>query len=486
MMNSDDRQSLARKAQAELAKRELSRRHLLDFICYLVPGYQVNWHHRQIADALEAVERGQIDRLMISVPPRHGKSELASKHFPAWFMGKHPEREVVLASYSAELAVDFGRSTRNIMQTKEYGNLFDTRLAQDSKSAGRWNTAEGGGYVAAGIGGAITGRGAHILIIDDPVKNREEADSVTFQERNITWYTSTAYTRLAPGGAIIVIATRWSERDLSGYLLNEEKNGGDKWHVVNLPAIAIGDETNRKMGEALWPTRYGVEALERIKTNLGTRDWLALYQQNPVDNLSSEFRTDWFRSVTPDEARQNRVARYLTIDTAISEKDGDDFTGMVDNQVDHNNVWHLSARRLRVNPAELINMLFLLHEERHYTAIGIEEGIYTKAIQPFLKEAQEKRNIWLPIKMLKHGGRAKVVRIRGIIPRYEAGKIKHVKGECADLEEELLRFPSAAHDDVADAAAYQDQIVQSGGPNQADDEMARMIARNRASQSSGR
>lgn len=422
---------------------------------------------------------------MISVPPRHGKSELASKHFPAWYLGKHPEHEIVLTSYSAELATDFGRHARNLMQTSEYINLFKTRLAEDAKAAGRWNTDKNGSYVAAGIGGAITGRGAHVLIIDDPVKNREEADSPVYQARNISWYQSTALTRLAPGGAVVVIATRWSENDLSGFLLAEEKNGGDKWHVISLPAIATEDEKYRKRGEALWPERYDVAALERKRRNSGTREWLALYQQTPVDNVSAEFRPTWFKAIKLEEARNKQVARYLTIDTALSETADADNTGWVDNIVDQDGVWNLSSMRLRVNSAELLNMIFLKYEENHYNAIGIEEGIYSKAIKPFLEEEQRRRKVFLPIKMLKHGGRAKILRIRGLIPRYENGRIRHIEGECVDLEAELLKFPRAAHDDVADAAAYQDQIVTPVMRNSdVDREMQRLIEQNKRSPNS--
>lgn len=453
----------------------MARRHLLDLVTYLMPGYVINWHHKVIADALEAVERGEIKRLMIEVPPRHGKSLLSSTYFPAWYMGKHPDHEIALASYSADLAVDFGRNTRNIMRSEEYAHLFETHLAEDSKSAGRWNTEKGGGYSAVGIGGALTGRGANLAIIDDPIKNREEADSQTYQQRVIEWFRSTLYTRLAPAGAIVLINTRWSELDLSGQLLAEEKNDGDVWTRINLPAIAIEDEEQRKAGEALWADRYPVVELERIKRNVGTREWLALYQQSPVDNLTSEFRPDWFKETDLATAKSKKTGRYLTIDTALSESDSADYTGWVDNIVEGDGTWNLACKRLRINSAELINLLFLMYEEHHYNAIGIEDGIYSKAIEPFLKEEQNKRNVFLPIKKLKHGGRAKVLRIRGLIPRYEAGRIKHIKGECIDLEAELLRFPTAAHDDVADAAAYQDQLINPMSNTNADDEMLRAM-----------
>ncbi len=195
---------------------------------------------------------------MIFMPPRHGKSELGSRRFPAWYLGRNPGKSIIAASYNSDLATDFGREVRNIVNAPEYGCVFESSLSADSKAANRWHTDAGGIYVAAGVGTAVTGRGADIFLIDDPVKDREEADSEIKRQRVWDWYTSTAYTRLAPGGAIILIQTRWNEDDLGGRLLEAQEAGGDKWEVLDLPAI-------RDDGSALWPDRYSVEALERIK-----------------------------------------------------------------------------------------------------------------------------------------------------------------------------------------------------------------------------
>ncbi len=449
------------EAERELAKRELARRHLLDFIAYVLPGYQVNWHHRIIAEKLEGVANGTIKRLMLFMPPRHGKTEEASIQFPAWYLGKHPEHEVIVASYAADLAVDFGRKTRNIINERRYQNVFTTILAEDSKSAGRWNTQDGGAYVAVGVGGGITGRGAHLLVIDDPVKNREEADSPVKQVRAWDWYRSTAYTRLAPEGAVILIMTRWNEDDLAGKLLKEQENGGDKWDIVQFPAIAQNDEEYRDAGEALWPERFSLERLAQVKGTLGSREWLCLYQQNPVDDLHSEFKKAHRKYRTRAEVEHLQTQRYLTIDTAISERDADDSTGWVENYVDPQNSWNVSARRLRVNSAELIRLLFVEYETKRFDKIGIEKTIYTQAIAPFLEQEQRKRNVFLPIVELLHGGTAKHTRIRGLIPRYEAGAVYHIANETLELEEEQVKFPAGAHDDVLDALAYQLQIAEA-------------------------
>ncbi len=245
-----------------------------------------------IAGALERVERGEVDRLMVTMPPRHGKSELVTKRFPAWCLGRNARRQIITASYNSDLARDFGRAVRNIVNGQKYGNIFETRLAVDSKAADRWNTNLDGAYVAAGVGTAVTGRGADIFIIDDPLKDRAEAESELQRQKVWDWYTSTAYTRLMTGGCIIVVQTRWHEDDLAGRLIEKmDKGQGDKWHCLDLPAI-------NNAGEPLWPERYDLEALERIKAAIGPRDWSALYQQQPSPDDGDFFKRDWFNLYT--------------------------------------------------------------------------------------------------------------------------------------------------------------------------------------------
>ncbi|MEL7452478.1 MAG: terminase family protein, partial [Pseudomonadota bacterium] len=242
---------LLRALKEEKAKRQQARQSLLAFTEYTFPEYQAADHHKLIARTLEAVEAGKIDRLMVTMPPRHGKSELVTKRFPAWWLGLHPRGQVITASYNSDLARDFGRSVRNIVNGRRYANVFQTRLAADSQAADRWNTNQDGAYVAAGVGTAVTGRGADLLIIDDPLKDRAEADSELKRDTIYDWYTSTAYTRLMPGGSVIVVQTRWHEDDLAGRLLEREEDGGDSWFKLDLPAINTD-------GDALWPSRYGL------------------------------------------------------------------------------------------------------------------------------------------------------------------------------------------------------------------------------------
>lgn len=433
---------------------------LIGFCVFTNKTYKPAWIHEEIAKQLERVENGEVKRLMLFVPPRYGKSELGSINFPAWYLGKHPEKEIIVSSYSAELSQDFGYKTRNLVNTKEYQELFNCRLRDDSQSKAKWLTQEGGGYTSVGVGGAITGRGADILLIDDPLKNREEAESQLIRDKIWNWYTSTAYTRLEKDARVILIMTRWHRDDLAGRLLEAQKDGGEKWEVVEFSAIAEKDEQYRKLGEPLWPEKYSLEALIIAQKTIGIYDWSALYQQHPIATENQEFKPHFFRDRTQEEVNRLNTRRFLTIDTAISKQASADYTGFCDNSVDTANFWNLKAWRLRVDPLELIDLLFTLHNNRRYEKIGIEKTIYLQTLKPFLDEEQRKRNKFLPIVELYHKYQQKELRIRGLLPRYESGSIYHIKGECRDLESELLNFPQAVNDDVSDATAYQLQIAK--------------------------
>jgi hypothetical protein len=442
------------------AFQKIASNDLIDFSIYTDRNYIPTWLHEEIAKQLTRVEKGEVKRLMIFVPPRHGKSELSSIKFPAWYLGRHPDKEVITSSYSAELAQDFGYKTRNLVDIQEYQDIFNTKLRDDSKSKAKWLTGEGGGYTATGVGGAITGRGADLAVIDDPFKNREEAESKTIRDKVYNWYTSTLYTRLEKNGAIILILTRWHKDDLAGRLLKAMEEGKEHWEVVQFPAIAVKDEEHRKKGEPLWEEKYNLDTLENIKSTIGLYDWNALYQQTPVSSETQEFKESFWQYRDLEHVLSLNTYRTLSIDTAISQKASADFTGLCLNFTDTENKWNIKSWKEKISPLELIDLMFNLHEQYRIDKIGIEKTIYLQAIQPFLEEEMRRRNRFLPIVELDHNQTAKETRIRALLPRYESKSIYHIKGACNDLEEDQVSFPKGVHDDVLDATAYQVQIAQ--------------------------
>ncbi len=296
-----------------------------DLACYAVaqwPAFELAAHHRIIVDKLEAVEKGLIRRLMIFLPPRHGKSLLATQFFPAWYLGRHPDQFIITASYGQELADDFGRKVRNLVGDPLHQSIFPGfRLAEDSTSMRRFNTAAGGSYYAVGRGGPITGRGAHLLIIDDPLKDREEAQSETVRRNLHEWYTNVAYTRLQPGAAIVIVQTRWHEDDLAGRLLREP---GSDWEGVSLPAIAEANESFRRAGEALWPEKFPLGVLEQIRIAVGGATWASLYQQRPAAAEGAIFKREWVRTYREAPASFKKVVQSW--DTAFKTGAENDYS----------------------------------------------------------------------------------------------------------------------------------------------------------------
>ena len=434
----------------------------MDFLIATNPKYEPNWHHEVIGKELEHIERyGDRDYkvLLVFVPPRHGKSEECSIGFPAWFLGRKPDKEIITVSYSADLAQDFGSKTRSIVNGEAYPHIFSgITLKEDEQAKAKWRTNKEGSYTSVGIGGAITGRGADVLLFDDPIKNREEAESEVVRNKIWDFFTSTAFTRLEPGGVIVVILTRWHTDDLAGRILaNPELSKRCK--IIHFPAIATHKEKYREEGEALWPERFDLKALEEIKNTIGPYDWNALYQGSPVSTADQEFKTPWYKYTTEAELEVKSTSNYLTVDTAMSKASQADYCGFCDNSVDSENFWNIKTWRARLSPDELVDALFALHERRKYTSIGVERTAYLDGLKPFLDSEQRKRGRFLPIVELKHNQTAKEIRIRGLIPRYASGSIRHLKGECEALEEEQRQFPNGLHDDVLDATAYQLQIA---------------------------
>lgn len=458
----EEETTLEQKARAELALRILTRKRLLPFVERFNPDYNAGWVHKDICRRLEQfsrdVDEKKSPRLMLFMPPRHGKSTLASIAFPAWHLGRHPNHEFISCSYSGSLAMGFSRKVRSLLRDPSYKTAFKTRLDPDSQSAEAWLTTNGGGYVAAGVGGGITGKGAHVLVIDDPVKNREDAESPNNREANWDWYTSTAYTRLAPGGGVLVILTRWHDDDLAGKLLNAAQEGGDEWTVVKYPAIAEENEEFRRHGEALHPERYDVEALQRIQRAVGPRDWSALYQQNPVADDGDYFSRDMIQYFDPEDVDLDRMKFYCAWDLAIGKKDRNDYSvGMVVGIDEMEHIFVVDVVRGRFDGFELVEQILDMYELWRPSIVGIEKGHIEMALGPFLEKRVRERGLYEAyFKDLKTGRRDKEARARAIQGRMQQGMVHFPKNEVftGPLIAELLRFPNGVHDDQVDALAW--------------------------------
>lgn len=430
------------QAAREIIRRLEAQKRLIEFTQFTLPHYRAAAHHTLIAEKLEQIENGTIDRLMINMPPRHGKSELASRRFPAWFLGRHPEKSIIAASYNSDLATDFGRQVRNIVSSREFGNLFHVKLAEDSRAANRWNTDADGAYVAAGVGTAITGRGAHILLIDDPLKDREEADSELQRNKIWDWYTSTAYTRLAPKGAIVVIQTRWHEDDLTGRLLQEAEKGGDQWEVLDLPAITAD-------GSALWPDFYPLDVLERYRSVLPARDWSALYQQRPTPEEGAYYKRDWFRYY---DIKPAHLRIYGASDYAVTEDGGDYTVHLVAGVDPDDNIYVLDVWRGQTASDQWVQV-FLDLVKQHKPLMWVEEqGQIIKSIGPFIDKRMREERIYCRREQVTSAS-DKPTRSRSIQARTAMGKV-YLPSKAPWLpafEGELLSFPAGKHDDQVDA-----------------------------------
>ena len=437
-----------------LAERRVRRcrKSLLDYVRHTFPMYDPAPHLQEIAEHLEAVERGEIDRLIIIEPPRHGKSLLTSQRFPAWYMAKNPTNEVIHCSYGGELVSGFGRRLRNVMESPRHADIFPgSGLAGDSKAKNLWHTTEDGIYAAAGVGGPITGRGAHLLVIDDPVKSREEAESERMRERVWDWYQNDAYSRLMPNGAIVVISTRWHEDDLVGRLLFEQERGADRWTVLHHPAI-------NAEGEALWPDRYPKEVLERIRINVQSRAWQALYQGDPTPDDGTYFERPWLRhGVVP---KKEALKLYGASDYAVTD-DGGDFTVHLVVGIDTiGRMWVVDMWRKKTTPDRWIAPMLDMMEKWKPIMWAEEGGQIEKSVGPFLLREQMNRKIYTR-RMQFSSSTDKPSRARSIQGRVAMLGLWLPSGAlwANDVETELLKFPTGRNDDIVDTLSLIGRMI---------------------------
>ena len=451
-----------------LLSADKARKNLMPFIEETFPNYKPAAHHRLIADKLEAVERGEIKRLMIFCPPQHGKSQIASIHFPAWYIGRNPDKRIITASYSGRLADDFGRQARNLVQDEEYRQVFpDIALSADSQAANRWHIDNHRGYyMSVGVQGATTGRGADLFLIDDPVRDASEADSEVMRDRIWDWFATVAYTRLGPNAPIVIIQTRWHEDDLSGRLLLDMENGGQQWDVVSLPAIAeAGDPLGRKIGKALWPERYPEEVLGETRrifsAQAGNRYWQAMYQQSPTPEEGDFFLAKWIQRYDkrPDTSE---LTIYATSDYAVSDKGGDFTVHLVFGIGQDNDIYVLDCYRAQAASDEWVEVqLAMMKEWKPIEWIG-ERGQIESSVGPFLRKMMDERNVYCTINSLPSMA-SKATRAQSIRGRAAMGKLhfpKH-KSWADDIISEMMHFPHGKNDDCVDCLSLIGRVLDT-------------------------
>ena len=446
----------------EMDRVSRSRDSFLFFVKQMWPVFISGRHHKIMADAFERVARGELKRLIINMPPRHTKSEFASYLLPAWFLGRFPHKKVIQTAHTAELSVGFGRKVRNLVSSEEYKKIFNMNLSSDSKAAGRWNTHEGGDYFAIGVGGAVTGKGADLLIIDDPHSEQEaKQGNPEVYDSVYEWYTSGPRQRLQPGGAIIIVMTRWSKRDLTGQILkNSGKDGTDTWEVIEFPAILPS-------GNVLWPEFWQKKELEAIRAELPVSKWEAQYQQNPTSEEGAIIKREWWRTW---EGEDPPVCEYIiqSWDTAFEKKTRADFSACTTwgvfmhpdkNGKDSPNIILLDAFKDRMEFPELKQKAKELWQEFNPDTLIIEKRA---AGAPLIYEL---RRIGIPLsEYTPYKGQDKIARVNSIADLFASGVVWRPETRWAEeVVEEMAAFPNSDHDDLTDSSSQALMRFRQGG-----------------------
>jgi predicted phage terminase large subunit-like protein len=447
----------------QLKARELSQEKFIRFVEKVWPTFISGRHHKRMAEAFERVANGQTKRLIINMPPRHTKSEFASYLLPAWFLGKFPHKKVIQSSNTGELAVGFGRKVRNLVDSEVYKGVFpELSLQSDSKAAGRWNTSKGGDYFAIGVGGTVTGKGADLLIIDDPHSEQEAAMAASNPEvydKVFEWYTSGPRQRLQPGGSIIIVMTRWAQRDLTGQVLKSAaQRGGEEWEVIEFPAILPS-------GNPLWPEFWSKEELEALHEELPNAKWQAQYQQNPVGNESAIVKRDWWKWWEADEPPQ---CDYIlqTWDTAFEKSQRADYSagttwGVFTNDEDNSlaNIILLDTYKKRVEWVDLKKDVLRQYNDWEPDGLLIEKKA---SGAPLIYEL---RAMGIPVMEYTPGkGQDKIARLNSVSDIIASGKVWVPRTRWAEeLVDEIAAFPSGEHDDLVDATTLALMRFRQGG-----------------------
>ena len=446
-MNSEELETLKKKLllrQKTFQLKTLAQTNFLKFVKQVWPEFVEGSHHIKIAEKFQDLAEGKIKRLIVNMPPRHTKSEFASFLFPAWMMGRDPRLKIIQTTHTAELSYRFGRKVRNLMEENAFQDIFDDlQLSQDSKAAGRWETNKGGEYFAAGVGGAITGRGADLLIIDDP-HSEQDALSETAMESAYEWYTSGPRQRLQPGGKIVIVMTRWSTKDLTGQLMKAQTDvKADQWEVVEFPAI-LEDKP-------IWPQYWKLEELESVKASLSVAKWNAQWQQNPTSEEGSIIKREWWNIW---ESRQLPNLQHIiqSYDTAFSKKETADYSAITTwgvflyNEVTPNIIL-LDMKKGRWDFPDLKRIAMEEYQYWEPETIIIEQKASGTPL------THELRRVGIPVvNFTPSKGNDKHVRVNSVSPLFEAGQVWAPKEKWAEeLIEECAAFPYGDHDDLVDS-----------------------------------
>ena len=445
-----------------LKEREESRQSFMTFVKKVWPHFIEGAHHKRMANAFERVARGECKRLIINMPPRHTKSEFASYLLPAWFLGNFPEKKIIQTSHTAELAVGFGRKVRNLVDSDVFAETFPgVGLQADSKAAGRWNTNQRGDYFAIGVGGAVTGKGADILIIDDPHSEQEAALAATSPEiydKVYEWYTSGPRQRLQPGGSIVIVMTRWSQRDLTGQVLKADaQRGGEGWEVIEFPAILPS-------GKPLWPSFWSLAELEALREELPNGKWQAQYQQNPVGNESAIIKRDWWKWWEEDNPPE---CEYIlqSWDTAFEKNNRADYSagttwGVFTHHKDNQKyLILLNTYKKRVEFPELKKDVLREYNEYEPDTLIVEKKA---SGAPLIYDL---RAMGIPVSEYTPGkGQDKFARLNSVSDIIASGKVWVPRTRWAEeLVDEIASFPSGEHDDLVDSTTLALMRFRQGG-----------------------
>ena len=449
----------------ELKVQKRAQDKFLAFVKEVWPTFIGGRHHARMADAFERVARGECKRLIINMPPRHTKSEFASYLLPAWFLGKFPHKKVIQTAHTAELSVGFGRKVRNLVDTDTYHKIFpDLALASDSKAAGRWNTSKGGDYFAIGVGGAVTGKGADLLIIDDPHSEQEAAlaeINPDIYDKTYEWYTSGPRQRLQPGGSIVIVMTRWAKRDLTGQVIRSEvQRGGDGWEIIEFPAILPS-------GNPLWPEFWSLEELSKLKEELPNSKWMAQYQQNPTSETSAIVKREWWK-IWEREVPPPCDFVLQSWDTAFEKTQRADYSACTtwgvfyhpdENGISQANIILLNAFRDRLEFPSLKRAAYEEYKDWEPDSIIIEKKA---SGAPLIYEL---RAMGIPVQeFTPTRGNDKISRLNAVSDLFASGRVWVPNTHWAEeVVDEVASFPAGEHDDYVDSVSMALHRFRKGG-----------------------